>query len=66
MHLVGDIVPAPTIDELAQAIEKAQSVFWKMGLTGVHDFDQRDCFMALQTITCRWKVEIAHYEKYSG
>lgn len=50
MQLVSDIVPALTIDELAQAIEKAQSVFWKMGLTGIHDFDRRDCFMALQKL----------------
>jgi len=58
MQLVGDIVSAPTIDELAQAIEKAQSVFWKMGLTGVHDFDRRDCFIALQQLHADGKLKL--------
>src|SRR6266540_4157775 len=47
MELVGDVIPASTIYEIANAIEKAQSILWKMGLTGVHDFDRRDSFMAL-------------------
>jgi predicted amidohydrolase YtcJ len=58
MQLVGDIVPAPHNDELALAIEKAQSVFWKMGLTGVHDFDRRDCFMALQKLHADGKLKL--------
>lgn len=58
MQLVSDIVPALTIDELAQAIEKAQSVFWKMGLTGIHDFDRRDCFMALQKLHAGGKLKL--------
>ena len=58
MQLVSDIVPALTIDELAQAIEKAQSVFWKMGLTGIHDFDRRDCFMALQKLHADGKLKL--------
>jgi predicted amidohydrolase YtcJ len=50
MELVGDVIPEQTIGEIADAIEKAQIILWKMGLTGVHDFDRRDSFMALQQL----------------
>jgi predicted amidohydrolase YtcJ len=58
MQLVGDIVPAPTTDELAHAIVKSQSAFWKMGLTSIHDFDRRDCFMALQKLHADGKLKL--------
>ena len=58
MQLVGDIVPAPSIEELAHAIQKAQSILWKMGLTGVHDFDRRECFMALQQLRADGKLKL--------
>ena len=58
MQLVGDIVPAPTIEELAHAMEKAQSILWKMGLTGIHDFDRRDSFMALQQFHADGKLKL--------
>jgi len=48
--IVADHVPTPSVEELAIAIEKAQPILWQMGLTGVHDFDGRDCFMALQQL----------------
>lgn len=50
MELIHRALPAPTVDEIARAIEKAQPILWKMGLTGVHDFDRRDSFMALQQL----------------
>jgi predicted amidohydrolase YtcJ len=50
MERVGEMIPEPGIAEIAAAIEKAQSILWKMGLTGVHDFDRRDSFMALQQL----------------
>jgi predicted amidohydrolase YtcJ len=50
MELVGNLVPEPTITEIANAIEKAQPILWKMGLTGVHDFDRRDSFMAPESV----------------
>jgi predicted amidohydrolase YtcJ len=50
MELVESAIPEPTPNEIANAIEKAQSILWKMGLTGVHDFDRRDSFMALQKL----------------
>ena len=53
MELIGRIIPEPSVKVIAEAIEKAQPVLWRMGLTGVHDFDQRSCFMALQQLHAR-------------
>ena len=50
MELVSAVIPEPTIREIADAMEKAQAILWKFGLTGVHDFDRRDSFMALQQL----------------
>jgi len=58
MELVGNIIPQPTIEEIANAIEKAQSILWKMGLTGVHDFDRRESFMALQQLHAQHRLKL--------
>jgi predicted amidohydrolase YtcJ len=58
MELVGKIIPAATIEEIANAIEKAQPNLWKMGLTGVHDFDRRESFMALQQLHMQGKLKL--------
>jgi predicted amidohydrolase YtcJ len=58
MRLVESAIPEPTVDEIADAMEKAQSILWKMGLTGVHDFDRRDSFMALQQLHKQGKLKL--------
>jgi predicted amidohydrolase YtcJ len=58
MELVGDVIPESSIHEIAEAIEKAQSILWNMGLTGVHDFDRRDSFMALQQLHAQGKLKL--------
>jgi hypothetical protein len=58
MELVSRNIPEPTINEIASAIEKAQTILWKMGLTGAHDFDRRDCFMALQQLHAQHKLKL--------
>ena len=58
MALVSDAIPELTIYEIANAIEKAQPILWKMGLTGVHDFDRRDSFMALQQLHVQGKLRL--------
>ena len=50
MELVGEKIPQPSLNELAESIRAAQPILWKMGLTGIHDFDRRACFMALQQL----------------
>lgn len=49
-ELVKRTIPDQSVDEVAQAIEQAQSTLWQLGVTGMHDFDQRACFMALQRL----------------
>jgi predicted amidohydrolase YtcJ len=58
MELVGDMVPEPTLAEIAAAMEKAQAILWRMGLTGVHDFDRRDSFMALQQLHAQGRLKL--------
>jgi len=50
MQLVSETVPQPTVHEIAAAIHQAQENLWHMGITGVHDFDRRECFTALQML----------------
>ena len=58
MELAGNAIPESTVNELASALEKAQPILWKMGLTGVHDFDRRDSFMALQQLHMQNKLQL--------
>ena len=58
MELVGEAIPAATINDIANAMEKAQQILWKMGLTGIHDFDRRDSFMALQQLHSQGKLKL--------
>lgn len=58
MELASNVIPESTIADIADAMEKAQSILWKMGLTGVHDFDRRDSFMALQQLHARGKLKL--------
>jgi hypothetical protein len=56
--LVESIVPEPPIAEIAKAMEAAQPILWKMGLTGIHDFDYRNSFMALQHLRTLGKLKL--------
>ncbi|MBI5823543.1 MAG: amidohydrolase [Chloroflexi bacterium] len=58
MGLVGGAVPESSINDIEQAIQKAQSILWKMGITGIHDFDRRDSFMALQSLRASSKLKL--------
>ena len=58
MELVGGVIPSPTIDGIAKAMEKAQPILWKMGLTGIHDFDRRESFMALQQLRGQGRLKL--------
>jgi predicted amidohydrolase YtcJ len=58
MELMNSVIPEPTIHEIALAVENAQPILWKMGLTGVHDFDRRDSFMALQQLHVQNKLKL--------
>lgn len=48
MDLMEEAIPEPTAAAVEQAILLAQQHLLQMGLTGLHDFDRRRCFAALQ------------------
>ena len=50
MNLVTDMIPRPSLSEITAAMLDAQTYCWQVGLTGLHDFDGRSCFQALQTL----------------
>jgi hypothetical protein len=50
MELVQSVIPQPSDQQMAEAIREAIPSLWKMGLTGIHDFDQPQCFRALQEL----------------
>jgi len=58
MELVSKVIPEASIELIAESIEQAQPLFWRMGLTGVHDFDRRACFMALQQLHAYGKLKL--------
>ena len=58
MELVNRVIPEPTINDIAHAIEHAQPILWKMGLTGIHDFDRRESFMALQQLHAQHRLKL--------
>jgi predicted amidohydrolase YtcJ len=53
MDLLQNILPEVSLEQVVKSIGAAQPILWKLGLTGVHDFDQRLCFMALQVLHLR-------------
>ena len=50
VNLIENIIPKPGPADIESALLEAQQVLWQYGLTGVHDFDQRRCFTALQNL----------------
>jgi predicted amidohydrolase YtcJ len=50
MGLVDDLIPAPSVSQVVDLMRPAQRSLWKMGVTGVHDFDGARCFAALQVL----------------
>lgn len=58
MRLVSEAIPQPTQEENVTAIQLAQKELWKVGLTGVHDFDRRRSFEALQSLRKRGDLKL--------
>jgi predicted amidohydrolase YtcJ len=50
IRLVEAIIPEPDAGTLAKMFRQIIPSLWQMGLTGVHDFDKRTCFQALQIL----------------
>lgn len=58
VRLVEVVLPVPDEHDTASAIERAQAQLWRMGITGVHDFDRRRCFQALQILDSAGRLSL--------
>jgi len=58
MELIETVIPEPSINEITEAIDSAQTQLLKLGLTGVHDFDGSKCFSALQILDNKQKLNL--------
>jgi predicted amidohydrolase YtcJ len=56
VNLVTAVIPEPTPEFLAKTFQQLIPKLWSMGLTGVHDFDKRTCFLALQLLHARGEL----------
>jgi len=50
VKLVEAVIPEPTPEALVKNFRQIIAGLWRMGLTGVHDFDKPTCFQALQLL----------------
>jgi predicted amidohydrolase YtcJ len=55
-NLITSALPAPSLEDVVRALASAQASLWRLGLTGVHDFDGPMCFAALQTLRERGEL----------
>jgi predicted amidohydrolase YtcJ len=56
MNLVYALIPEPTPQQVADWMAEAQSLAWAAGLTGIHDFDNPSCLVALQVLRERGEL----------
>ena len=56
MHLIDRHLPERTAEDSAAAMLPAQDNAWRAGLTGIHDFDGRRSFAALQLLKERGQL----------
>jgi predicted amidohydrolase YtcJ len=50
MTLIEKFIPEPPAETLSRDFKRIIADLWRLGLTGVHDFDKRTCFQALQLL----------------
>ena len=58
MNLVRDHIPAPTVEALATQMKATQTLALSLGITGFHDFDDQECFAALQIMRERGDLSL--------
>lgn len=58
MNLVESVIPKPHPEDLADLFEEAIPRLWRMGLTGIHNFDRETSFRALQILNSRGDLHL--------
>lgn len=56
IELIERVIPPPTVDDTADAMREAQRAAHALGMTGLHDFDDQECFAALQRLRERGEL----------
>lgn len=56
MRMVGDKIPPPSPERLAEMMLTAQAKAHRLGITGIHDLDDPDCLIALQLLKARGEL----------
>ena len=56
IELVEAHIPAPAVAEVAALMEEAQSLAWRAGLTGLHDYDGPTAFAAMQVLRAEGRL----------
>jgi predicted amidohydrolase YtcJ len=56
--IVEQAIPAPSFEQVVNTIHASLPLLWRMGLTGVHDFDGSRCFSALQVLQHRDQLKL--------
>jgi predicted amidohydrolase YtcJ len=58
MDQVARVIPNISVTELADGLNDAQTSLWKVGITGVHDYDRAHCFSALQLLQQQGRLKL--------
>ena len=58
VDLVSSCAPRPTEGQIVRAMRVAQERCLRAGLTGIHDFDGRSCFWALQHLKSEGELKL--------
>jgi predicted amidohydrolase YtcJ len=57
-NILERAIPEPSLEQVVKALQAAIPLLWRMGLTGVHDFDRSRCFSALQILRQRHELRL--------
>ncbi len=58
MKLMNEFIPVHSGRMLMDNLQTTQLELWKVGITGVHDFDGAECFSALQQLDNQNKLQL--------
>ncbi len=58
MELVSRKIPVPDTYQITEAVDQAQKALWRLGITGVHDFDGQNCLTALRGLYAQGRLQL--------
>ncbi len=58
MKMVENVIPKPHPEDLADLFRQAMPTLWRMGLTGIHNFDRETAFRAFQILNARHELKL--------